>query len=196
MNNRICGICPGIITRANNNVIYCDSCYNNRKNDICEYIDSNGISHYITKGNISNFPTLIGSKPIQIRLDLHGALDLVSSDVIFRDANICCCISYVGSTTKTRLLAKKEILSRLGKQISCGFIIFKRGRGKTLNTFYDVGGKAWINDLIPIDLTKKAIFVDDSDDHINSVVNKQINGLTAYLMREHDDLLKVISDYF
>ncbi len=196
MSNRQCYQCSNTVTRDNTNVIYCDICYDQRKNDICEYIDSTGISHYVTKSNLASFPQMISSHPYQIRLDLQGVLDLISPDVVFKDPNMCCCISFVGSTTQTRNLARSEILSRLGKQIKCGFLVFKRGRGKHENKFHDAGGKAWINSLLPLNPSKAAIFIDDSEDHIYSVTSKAISGLSTHLMTKHDDLVNVIDGYF
>jgi len=208
----MCDNCNTKFFSTNKKVAYCKSCYKERSADICELVgignaissnnnsnetnDPSQISLIITKNNVGQLDNLIGSKEILIRLDLHGVLDTLSRDVEFPCPEKICCISFVGSTTETRIQARQEIIKRLGKQILYGVLVFARGRSKNKNNFYDIGGKAWINSIIPTNKKFKSVFVDDSDDHYLSTKNKHINNLDVCLFEEDkDNLYKIINFY-
>lgn len=213
------GICDNCNTKffsTNRSVAYCKSCYKERSRDICELVgigntlsstssnsnDSgkpNQVSLIITKNNVDQLENLIGSKEILIRLDLHGVLDTLSHDVEFPCPETICCISFVGSTTETRIQARKEMIKRLGKQILYGVLVFARGKSKNKNTFYNIGGKAWINSIIPTNKKFKSVFVDDSIDHYMSTKNKNIDNLDVCLFGDehyHNNVYKIINSYY
>jgi hypothetical protein len=107
--------------------------------------------------------------PANIRLDLHGVLDVVSKDlplVTNREINKIVCISFVGENTHDE--AAKDIHARiLTGQIDYGVLVFKRGREKNRFTFTEDGSKAWVNKHIPS--STPCIFIDDSTDHLRSI---------------------------
>ena len=119
--------------------IFCRPCFTLRKQDICELVTSTGIIIFTTE-NIHQLKAILGQTEISVRLDLHGVLDTTDNTVIFDHPDRMCCISFVGSTTKTRISARKDIISRLGYQISYGILVFSRGG----NSYHKVGGKAWM----------------------------------------------------
>jgi len=98
-----------------------------------------------------------------IRIDLHGVLDTLDVSVKIPNAVV---ISYVGD--QMRQHARAEIRSRVeAEQVAWGVLVFKRGKGPNANKFIAAGSKAWVCWCVPYD--KKAIFLDDSEDHVKSV---------------------------
>lgn len=194
-NNKTCSNCANSYFNTNQNSVYCKKCYDIRKNDICEVIDATGLCVIIDKNNLASLPSLISDKEISVRLDLHGVLDTLVHDIEFENPNNIMCLSFVGSTTMTRIHARTEIQRRLGHQVAFGVLVFGRGKGKNKNTFIEPGSKAWINSLIPIKAGQKAIFVDDSDDHYQSVKSLKINNLDTHLLKSYDNLYKIINKY-
>jgi len=166
------------------NSIYCDNCFNKRKNDICELIDANGIRIYSAE-NLEEFKNYISNMEISVRLDLHGVLDTIDEKEEFENAMNICCISYVGSATKMRLNAREDIKARLKTQLDFGVLVFSRGKGKNKNTFHEEGSKAWVNSLIQTPSDREAIFVDDSYDHENSTKTLKIPNLKTILYDEN-----------
>lgn len=194
-NNKTCSSCGTSYFHTNVNSVYCKHCYNIRKNDICEVIESSGVCIIIDQNNIDVLPGLISSKEINVRLDLHGVLDTLVHDVEFENPNNIMCVSFVGSTTCTRINARVEIQRRLGHQLAFGILVFKRGKGKNMNMFRAIGSKAWINSLIPIGKNQRAIFIDDSDDHYESVKSLNLTNLDSHLFKDHDNLYEIINKY-
>jgi len=185
--NRTCDNCHGPLS-SDIRGIYCRKCLSTRKHDVCEIINTNGFTIY-NKNNLAELQPLISQKEITLRLDLHGVLDTVDHTVIFDQSDTTCCISFVGNTTKTRVNAREEIMKRLGHQISYGVLVFSRGK----NTHHKVGGKAWINNLIPLPINKKGLFIDDSEDHYESVKSLGIHNLDCLLYnKQHNNLYKLI----
>jgi len=213
LKKNICNNCGTSYFCANGRVAYCKSCYKERSKDICELVgignalvsensneprELNQVSIIITKNNVDQLENLIGSKEILIRLDLHGVLDTLSHDIEFPCPETICCISYVGSTTETRIQARNEMIKRLSNQILYGVLVFARGKNKNKSTFYDIGSKAWINSIIPTGKNSKSVFVDDSDDHYMSTKNRNINNLDVCLFgtNQHNNLYKIINFYY
>jgi hypothetical protein len=127
---------------------------------------------------------------------MADVLDILPTDYeIFkgekRENNRLCSISWIGTRStgkapesdavdldrvdtiyKTRESMKKRILSC---QIDFGIILFERGEksGKDYLTTKEVGSKAWTNKTIknykPSSTSKNAFFIDDSNDHIESL---------------------------
>jgi hypothetical protein len=111
----------------------------------------------------------LSSLSADIRLDLHGVLDILPVDLPLDPSSVCC-ISFVGP--KAYEAAKQDIQARIGSgQIRFGVLVFKRGVGKDRFTFTEAGSKAWVNKQIP--WSRRCLFVDDSTDHLRS---------TAFLM--------------
>ena len=89
-----------------------------------------------------------------------------------------CIISFVGKYSETRIEALEDIKNRIETgQVDFGVLVFKRGKGGTdnSNTFHEAGSKAWVNSLLKIN--NKAIFIDDSEDHVLSVRSANIENL-------------------
>jgi len=196
MSTKFCYGCTQVFTSDARNAVFCNKCHAQRKNDICELIISDGTITIFDQNNIQDLPVIIGKKNINVRLDLHGVLDTLSTDVEFEGADTICSISYVGSTTNTRIQARQEMLKRLNHQINFGILVFLRGKGTNKNKFVDVGSKAWINSLIPIDIEKRAIFIDDSEDHYKSTKSMNIENLDTHLFKKKgNNLYKLINQY-
>ena len=184
-----CNNCSKIIS-SNTRGIYCHNCFTIRKRDICEIIDNSG-SHILNSSNLNELQSYINNV-ITVRLDLHGVLDTIPHTHIFDNFDKMCCISFVGSTTKTRLSARNDISRRIGHQISYGVLIFSRGGPK----YHDIGSKAWINSIIPLPINTTGIFIDDSNDHYESVKSFKIFNLKSHLYnKSHDNLFKLINHY-
>ena len=98
--------------------------------------------------------------------------------------------------TDTRIVARGYILERVkSSQIQYGALIFARGFDLgNKNKFHDVGSKAWF-----VKAVSPHIFIDDSEDHVESV--KSLNAKVKFLisMKPSDDLLdlnnKIILKY-
>jgi len=185
----ICNNCLKPIS-SNTRGIYCHDCFNIRKRDICEIINNSG-SHLFNSSNLNELQSYI-TNSIVVRLDLHGVLDTIPHNHIFDNSDNICCISFVGSTTKTRLSARNDISRRLGHQLSFGVLVFSRGGSK----FHNIGSKAWINSIIPLPINTKGIFIDDSNDHYESVKSCNILNLNSHLYnKSNDNLFKLINHY-
>lgn len=105
--------------------------------------------------------------PADIRLDLHGVLDILHPThnlLAKRWEYKIACISFVGNATRD--LARKDIQARIQTgQIDYGVLVFCRGR-KDRHQFVAEGSKAWVNRHIPH--SGKCLFIDDSMDHLRS----------------------------
>jgi len=194
MESKLCNECNIEFTNNNPNVIYCKTCYDIRKRDVYELIDQSGHCRIFTKENMNEFANHV-NKEIQVRLDYNGVLDTLPRDEHLKNPQNICCISFVGSTTNTRVMTREDIIKRLGHQINFGVLVFLRGNSKNKNRFHTIGGKAHVNSVIPIGLNKKAIFIDDSEDHCLSVSNLNIENLDSILLTEDVDLRSLI-DYY
>lgn len=166
--------------------------------DLCEYIDSNGHTIY-DKPEKAAF--MLHSISASIRLDLHGVVDITPVDfelfsTTVRKNNKIVVISFVGKYGEIRKFARDEIKTRIAAgQVDCGILVFQRGARRTeqRNNCFAEGSKAWANDLINHE--GKCIFIDDSPDHVNSVINKQIEGMHAYRFSgQTHELEKLLSD--
>lgn len=172
------------------------------KYDIMEIIfkKENQIQYKIFKKK-ENAEDTLNKYSADIRLDYHNVLDLTGPYQPLmsnqdRGKHIICVISYVGKNSDRRIEARKDIMRRIETgQIDFGILIFKRCLEPILcNKFHDVGSKAWVNFLLGT--RGNAVFIDDSDDHYNSVRSMNIPNLKAILFKERDDevLLKLIND--
>jgi len=131
-----------------------------------------------------------------IRLDYHGVADLTSHTDKFTHSNHyqICVISYMGTHSENRIKTRLELIKRIEYgQINFGIINFVRCEDKKAsNIFHEPGSKAWINSLIKTE--DKAIFIDDSVDHYNSVNSLNIKNLQSLLFKgTKDDLFKIIN---
>jgi hypothetical protein len=133
--------------------------------NLIEVIHATKLRKYINpveaERHLSNYPA-------NIRMDLHGVLDILPKDIPLvknREVNRIVCISFVGENT--RYEAAKDIQDRIQTgQIDYGVLVFKRGKGKDRFTYTEEGSKAWVNQHIPSN--GPAIFIDDSTDHLRS----------------------------
>ena len=170
-------------------------------NDIVEiiFMRNNEIIHKIFK-NVETAENILKKYSSDIRLDLHGVTDITKPDTELiqkdkRKSHTISIISYVGKTSETRMLARQEVKNRIKTgQIDFGVLIFKRCKrdqsGK--NTYHECGSKAWVNNFIQTQT--KAIFIDDSEDHVNSVKSMNIDNLNSILFtgKTESELLKLI----
>jgi hypothetical protein len=131
---------------------------------------------YIQK-DIQSFTNAVEAKrqlsltPADIRLDLHGVLDILPTNVPLvknRNDHKIACISFVGPNTRQK--AAQEIRERIATgQIDVGVLVFNRGKGKEKCTYTEEGSKAWVNCHIPCPPSHTScIFIDDSTDHLRS----------------------------
>lgn len=195
MSSKKCDNCGYALSSDKPSVVYCNYCFKERKLDICELIDHTG-EHYFSSENVQEFEDYISKNGMIVRLDLHGVLDTIPQSVKFENSINICCVSFVGSTTKTRIEARREIKKRLGTQVDFGILVFSRGRDQNKNFFQEKGSKAWVNQLIPIPENKKAVFVDDSYDHYNSTKALNIKNLDCFLYGKNlSNLIDIIRSY-
>lgn len=103
-----------------------------------------------------------------VRLDLHGVLDTLEPTAILPTVHSYCAISYVGSQSPIRAVARQQIQERIATaQIMFGILVFSRGKGKEKRAFFAPGGKAWIQQYLP-SLGPRSFFIDNAKDHILS----------------------------
>jgi hypothetical protein len=135
-----------------------------------------------------------------IRLDYHGVIDLTEvNDPLIpkdkRDKYQICAISFTGTQSEQRMKTREDIMKRIESgQINFGIINFVRCYDKKqCSTFKEPGSKAWVNSLIRTG--SGAIFIDDSNDHYQSVQSLNIKNLKAILFKGiKKDLLKIIDN--
>lgn len=146
---------------------FCDPCQVDRKLDIVEIITIDGSKRY---KDVKEAEAALSILSCDVRLDLHNVLDLIPVETKLK-YNDCCCVSFVGSTSQIRVQAAQEIKQRIQSgQIKFGALVFKRGnrrKPKEAHTYTAVGSKAWFNKCVKSN--NNPIFMDDSDDHVNSV---------------------------
>lgn len=181
-------------------IVYCKSCRKLRQSDILEYITKDSLKIYSEANSDAAFVLLMRLKS-DLRLDLHNTLDTIHVNTQLPIKNACC-ISYVGCLTETRIKAREEIMERINSgQIQFGFLIFRRGTQKknNLNTFTEIGSKAWVNEGLNRsyeighngqEIIDTPIFIDDSDDHVASV--RKIKGVCSLQIHPGEDLLDLI----
>ena len=99
-----------------------------------------------------------------------------------RAKHIICVISYVGRNSNMRIPLREDIMRRIETgQVDFGIIVFKRCLEPILcDKYYDTGSKAWINSLLGT--LGNAIFIDDAEDHYNSVKSMNIPNVKAILL--------------
>lgn len=176
----------------------CTECFDEHKNDLIEiiYKDNIGIRRIILKSSqITDAESLIKSfDKVYGVLDLQGVLTTIDPvQLISQEGNkpVAAC-SYVGKHTDTRIVARGYILERVkSSQIQYGALIFARGFDLgNKNKFHDVGSKAWF-----VKVVSPHIFIDDSEDHVESVksLNAKVNSI---LMKPSDDLLDLITKLY
>ncbi len=165
---------------------------------VYEYSSAEEASHHL-----SRFPA-------EIRLDLHGVLDILPDDCPISKTASVVCISYV--TEKTKQEALEEIQMRIHSgQILYGVLVFKRGRGAEKYRYVEEGSKAWVNQQIPFcdraqtlrgcdyvatRKSDRALFVDDSTDHLRST-RLLVPEIQCVLFNTGipTQLLKILSDW-
>lgn len=169
--NYNCDTC-GIACVAKSKYIpgYCDVCQIPRKQDIMELILPDSVIQYQDHIEAEQ---VLANLTANVRLDLHNVLDTVAEDYqLPYDKEECCCISFVGQTSSTRVQAKYEMIRRIESgQIKFGALVFARGnrrRPQEASTFTKIGSKAWFNMHVKA-TSSTPIFIDDSEDHIDSV---------------------------
>lgn len=90
-----------------------------------------------------------------------------------------------------RLGARKDITKRIGKQVKFGVLVFSRNGDR----HHDVGSKAWVNSLIGVTESKRAIFIDDSPDHCHSSRSMNIPFLDVHIYKLNGSLKKLFTPY-
>lgn len=194
----ICEQCEQIYKSSNKNrvpVVYCKKCRKIRQNDLIEIICRDSNQTFFLNSESEAEIYLKKFCKANIRLDLHKTLDTISSSTKL-PTDSACCVSYVGALTITRSEARSEIKQRINTgQIRFGVLVFKRGSSRNpeeANRFTDPGSKAWFNNILPADDDDNCgvLFVDDSEDHVNSV---QSIGIPSILIKPGENLLKLIN---
>jgi len=157
---------------------YCKTCRKKHSKDILEFVTSDSFKIF-TIDQTEEAESLLSELQSDLRLDLHKTLDTIPIDTKLPDKT--CCLSYVGQLTATRISAREEIQERIKSgQLCFGALVFARGSRKNIeacNRFTDVGSKAWFNMFVKSD---KALFIDDSDDHVLSVESVGIHSIQIY----------------
>jgi hypothetical protein len=179
----------------------------NSKKDLIEFIFSDGVI-VLSVDEEELAIDILGKLRIDIRLDLHNVLDIIDDETKLlgkedRKLYKIGAISYVGRTSKTRKIARDDIMDRIDiGQIDYGILVFKRGRKDSKNTFTEAGSKAWVNRYLYHDPGILTLFIDDAEDHIEST--KYFLGQNNYyefikpLLFEsgrEEDLLDLIGEY-
>ena len=178
-------------------MVFCDGCRKKQGKDLIELIHGAGEPQIFLDYQVADAERALASLSADVRLDLHNTLDTISEDIQLPcAAATVCCISYVGRLTDTRIEARQEIARRIAAgQIAFGALVFARGPHKDAqarNNFVDVGSKAWFNKhLSVVTQGKDAVFVDDSEDHVQSV--RCIEGVKSVQIQEHQSLLTILS---
>jgi hypothetical protein len=170
-------------------------------NDLIEVIymkDGELVVDRYATWSVAEAEEFIKGRPAVIRIDLHNVLDLIDDHTksVVSDSSKMVGCSYVGTTTRTRVDAHEDFKRRiLSGQLGWGVLVFKRGKhGKPdAHTFQEPGSKAWFNRHLPFD--EHAIFLDDSNDHVNSVASLGIKGLKTHLVKDLKDLMNVLKEF-
>lgn len=170
------------------------------RDDLIEliYKDNNKILYKIFKEKDKKQAIkILQTLTANIRLDYHGVADLINDTdkIIESNQYNICIISYMGTHSENRIKTRLELIKRIENfQINFGIINFVRCEDKKAkNIFHEPGSKAWINSLIKTG--DKAIFIDDSLDHYNSVKSLNIKNLQSYLFKGNkNELVKLINE--
>ncbi len=91
---------------------FCKACRKKRETDLVELILEDKIIVYSQK-DVKKAEEDISKLEADVRLDLHGVLDLTESDIYVGDLTMV--VSYVGKLTRTRTGAEKDIKERVNK---------------------------------------------------------------------------------
>ena len=179
----------------------------NSKNDLIEFIFKDGVIVLSIDEEILAID-ILSKLRIDIRLDLHDVLDIMDDETKLlsnedRKLYKIGALSYVGRNSKTRNIARNDIMDRIDiGQIDYGILVFKRGRKDSQNTFTEAGSKAWVNRYLYHDPGILTIFIDDGEDHIEST--KYFLGQNNYYefikpllfeSEREEDLLDLIGEY-
>ena len=185
--------------RSGPTVVFCPPCRKTRNNDLLELItpgENSQVNIAIYQNNVEA-EGVLGSLKADIRLDLHKTLDTISETEKLHPNLSCCCISYVGRLTSTRIAARTDIISRIkAGQITFGALVFNRGSDKfpaEANCYTVDGSKAWFNRMLSLDSADVPLFIDDSDDHVLSV--KTLGTVKSVQIRHNNSLLDLINKH-
>ena len=190
--------CDTIFTTSENTkrfarIGFCKPCRKLRNKDLLILIEKD--VRIFQEHQVKEAEAALQSLKANVRLDLHKTLDTIdeTDPLIIGDLTFCC-ISYVGRLTTTRLDAEDEITLRIANgQIECGILVFKRGSRKDPEgamKFTVPGSKAWVNKHLDADGIK--IFVDDSDDHVESV--RTIGDVHSHILQGGHSLIKLLNE--
>jgi hypothetical protein len=121
-------------------------------------------------------------------LDFHGVTDLFNpvEKISYLPTII---ISFVGRNSSKRKIVHEEIVARIKSgQVYLGALVFSRTYEAGL-----VGTKEWIISAIrAITHNQMIYFIDDSDDHIESVRNAKLNNVRSYLVHSKRGVIDII----
>lgn len=177
-----------------------ERCRKVRNKDLMTYIDPDGgVSHYQSAQHGET--VLAQCDGLTVRLDLHNVLDTLSNNASLpMPARKICALSYVGPLTTTRIMAQKDMQTRIANgQIHCGFLVYKRGRRRGTdeekNTFQAPGSKAWVNRHLPAVEDRAMCFMDDSYDHYASVTSLQLSTMHTVHFDPHHDLCVALQKF-
>ena len=179
-------------TTTRNPLTYCSKCRHSRDSDLVEIITSSETRIFTTK-QLDDAEKALSEIEAPLRLDLHGVADLLPVTTLIKEKTVI--VSYVGKLTCTRTNARTEMINRIKSgQIIAGVLIFLRGKKGTLeeNMCHRSGAKAWVNTKLKP--SESMHFVDDSEDHYESVKSLHLKGLKTTLLKsgELDELYKIL----
>jgi hypothetical protein len=180
-----------------------------KNKDLIEIIFSDKIILFI-ENDIDKAEKFLNNLRMDIRLDLHGVLDLLENNKNIiniesdRKNYIIGAISYVGRLSNTRNKARQDIQNRIiSGQINYGILIFKRGKRKKNKKIYfiDPGSKAWVNKNLLYFPNIITLYIDDGADHTESTkfllnLDNKYKLIKIFLFKnkKSDDLLKIINN--
>jgi len=160
---------------------FCKDCRKEREDDIIKKIEE----------KLRTLPMY----KADLRLDLHNTLNTIAPTTELPTKSACC-ISYVGKFIVTRIQAMQEIRERMDAgQIKFGVLVFKRASNRDSpeikNRFTEIGSKAWFNKILPAEDESKKLFIDDSEDHVESV---RSIGVHSVQINPGESLLSLITE--
>ena len=201
--NMVCANCNKNYETSTERMAFCRGCRIKRQKDLIEIVTLDPDNEKGFKNEIFDMSRsfeveeFLSSQNISIRLDLHGVADLTSSDTKLGDHKNIAIVSFVGHLTNIRIKGREELIERVLKgQINFGVLVFLRGKDRdgNANNFQKLGSKAWFNKHLSFD--NKALFVDDSTDHCESVKSLGMDELEVnHFKGTSQELVNLITEF-
>jgi len=124
-----------------------------------------------------------------VYFDFHGVSDLFAESEKLTSSK-CVIISFVGKKGARREQVRKSLLDRIRSgQIFAGVLVFTRLKGEMISRC--VGTKAWVISVLSKKVDK-AIFLDDSSDHIELVKFSNLPYVATHLVKTREEISKLL----